>query len=196
MVALDHRLLKRRSLAYKEAHETTLSCPIHRLKRSIHASPRGRALPAQDDWQALGPEEFGWRQWPSAASCLARVSRSAPRPCCWHYVLCRRRSCCSCGPASSRRPSQRCFMASLDERDPAWTDGSRTLAIRALLGRARLNSEEGRERLTCQSCSTTLKSELLILRVPLYSMNPSFLNLFMKKFTRERVVPIISASTS
>jgi hypothetical protein len=30
----------------------------------------------------------------------------------------------------------------------------------------------------------------------LYSMNPSFLNLFMKKFTRERVAPIISASVS
>jgi hypothetical protein len=29
-----------------------------------------------------------------------------------------------------------------------------------------------------------------------YSMNPSFLNLFMKKFTRERVVPIIFASVS
>jgi hypothetical protein len=28
----------------------------------------------------------------------------------------------------------------------------------------------------------------------LYSMNPSFRNLFMKKFTRERVVPTISAS--
>ena len=27
-------------------------------------------------------------------------------------------------------------------------------------------------------------------------MNPSFLNLFRKKFTRERVVPIISASVS
>ena len=41
-----------------------------------------------------------------------------------------------------------------------------------------------------------LRSELLILRPPLYSMNPSFLNLFMKKFTRERVAPIISASVS
>ena len=37
---------------------------------------------------------------------------------------------------------------------------------------------------------------MLILRPPLYSMKPSFLNLFMKKFTRERVVPIISASVS
>ncbi len=33
-------------------------------------------------------------------------------------------------------------------------------------------------------------------RPPLYSMKPSFLNLFMKKLTRERVVPIISASVS
>ena len=30
----------------------------------------------------------------------------------------------------------------------------------------------------------------------MYSMKPSFLNLFMKKFTRDRVVPTISASTS
>src|SRR5947209_20319818 len=44
-----------------------------------------------------------------------------------------------------------------------------------------------------QSCRTTLKSELLIFSgcSPLYSMKPSFLNLFRKKFTRERVVPII-----
>ena len=31
---------------------------------------------------------------------------------------------------------------------------------------------------------------------PLYSMNPRSRNLFMKKLTRERVVPIISASVS
>ena len=49
-----------------------------------------------------------------------------------------------------------------------------------------------------QSCSTTLKSELLILSgsSPSYSMKPSFLNLFRRKFTRERVVPTISASVS
>jgi len=39
-------------------------------------------------------------------------------------------------------------------------------------------------------------AESLILSPPLYSMKPSFLNLFMKKFTRERVVPTISASIS
>ena len=39
-------------------------------------------------------------------------------------------------------------------------------------------------------------SELLILRPPLYSMNPSRLNLFMKKFTRDLVVPTISASVA
>ena len=33
-------------------------------------------------------------------------------------------------------------------------------------------------------------------RPPLYLMKPSFLNLFMKKLTRLRVVPIISASVS
>ena len=49
-----------------------------------------------------------------------------------------------------------------------------------------------------QSWRTTLSSELLILsgRSPSYSMKPSFLNLFRKKFTRDRVVPIISASVS
>jgi len=47
-----------------------------------------------------------------------------------------------------------------------------------------------------QSCNTTLRSELLISRPSLLSMKPSFLNLFIKRFTRERVVPIISASVS
>ena len=32
--------------------------------------------------------------------------------------------------------------------------------------------------------------------LPLYPMKPSFLNLFMKELTRDRVVPIISASVS
>ena len=41
-----------------------------------------------------------------------------------------------------------------------------------------------------------LNSELCTCKLPLYSMNPSFLNLFMKKLTRGRVVPIISASVS
>jgi hypothetical protein len=47
-----------------------------------------------------------------------------------------------------------------------------------------------------QSRKPTLRRELLIFKPPLYSMNPSFRNLFMKKFTRERVVPTISASVS
>src|ERR1700730_1418074 len=46
------------------------------------------------------------------------------------------------------------------------------------------------------SCRTTLKREVLICRPPLYLMKPSFLNLFKKKLTRGRVVPIISASVS
>ncbi len=46
------------------------------------------------------------------------------------------------------------------------------------------------------SCRTTLSRELLMWISPLYSMKPSFLNLFMKKLTRGRVVPIISASIS
>jgi hypothetical protein len=47
-----------------------------------------------------------------------------------------------------------------------------------------------------QSCSTTLKREVLTSIPPLYLMKPSFLNLFMNKLTRVRVVPIISASVS
>jgi hypothetical protein len=47
-----------------------------------------------------------------------------------------------------------------------------------------------------QSCRTTLRSELLTWILPLYWMKPSFLNLFMKKLTRDRVVPIIFASIS
>jgi hypothetical protein len=50
--------------------------------------------------------------------------------------------------------------------------------------------------LTLYSCRTTVKRDGLILILPLYSMKPSFLNLFMNRFTRERVVPIISASIS
>ena len=47
-----------------------------------------------------------------------------------------------------------------------------------------------------QSCRTTLKSALSTVSVPLYLMNPSFRNLFMKTLTRDRVVPTISASVS
>jgi hypothetical protein len=47
-----------------------------------------------------------------------------------------------------------------------------------------------------QSRRTTLRRELLIFKPPLYSINPSFRNFFMKKLTRERVVPTISASVS
>ena len=46
------------------------------------------------------------------------------------------------------------------------------------------------------SCKTTVSKDLLTLIFPLYSMNPSFLNLFMKKFTRDRVVPTILAKVS
>jgi hypothetical protein len=46
------------------------------------------------------------------------------------------------------------------------------------------------------SCRTTLSRESLTRISPLYSMKPNFLNLFMKKLIRERVVPTISASIS
>ncbi len=47
-----------------------------------------------------------------------------------------------------------------------------------------------------QSRKTTLKSELWTDSLPLYSMKPSLRNLFMKKLTRGRVVPTISANVS
>ena len=46
------------------------------------------------------------------------------------------------------------------------------------------------------SCRPTLRREGLTWISPSYWMKPSFLNLFMKKLTRDRVVPIISASIS
>ena len=46
------------------------------------------------------------------------------------------------------------------------------------------------------SCKKILRRELWTRISPLYSMNPSFLKRFMKKLTRDRVVPIISANVS
>ena len=46
------------------------------------------------------------------------------------------------------------------------------------------------------SCRITLSSDLCTRMRPLYSINPSLRNRFMKKLTRERVVPIMSASVS
>lgn len=43
---------------------------------------------------------------------------------------------------------------------------------------------------------TTLRRDLCTCKPSVYSMSPSFLNLFMKKLTRDRVVPTISASVS
>src|SRR6202162_5491660 len=54
----------------------------------------------------------------------------------------------------------------------------------------------GLHKLITYSCRTTFKREESMWMPPLYLMKPSFLNLFMKKLTRERVVPIISASVS
>src|SRR5580700_4291334 len=42
----------------------------------------------------------------------------------------------------------------------------------------------------------TLTNELWTSRWPLYSMKPNFPNLFMKRLTRGRVVPMISANVS
>jgi hypothetical protein len=46
------------------------------------------------------------------------------------------------------------------------------------------------------SYKTTFNKELWTSSLPLYSIKPSLRNLFMKKLTRDRVVPIISASVS
>ena len=46
------------------------------------------------------------------------------------------------------------------------------------------------------SCKTTFSNELWTSIFPLYSIKPNLRNLFMKKLTRDRVVPIISASVS
>jgi hypothetical protein len=54
----------------------------------------------------------------------------------------------------------------------------------------------GVARRIAQSCRTTLRRDLLMWISPLYWIKPSFLNLFMKKLTRDRVVPIMSASMS
>jgi hypothetical protein len=55
----------------------------------------------------------------------------------------------------------------------------------------------GRWELQSYSSKTNVSNDLLILILRLwYSMKPSFLNLFIKKFTRERVEPIISDKVS
>jgi hypothetical protein len=46
------------------------------------------------------------------------------------------------------------------------------------------------------SFKTMFNKELWTSSFPLYSMKPNLRNLFMKKLTRDRVVPIISASIS
>jgi hypothetical protein len=46
------------------------------------------------------------------------------------------------------------------------------------------------------SCKTMFNKELWTSSFPLYSIKPNLRNLFMKKLTRDRVVPIISASIS
>ena len=46
------------------------------------------------------------------------------------------------------------------------------------------------------SYKTTFNKELWTSSFPLYSINPNLRNLFMKKLTRDRVVPIISARVS
>ena len=46
------------------------------------------------------------------------------------------------------------------------------------------------------SCRTMFNKDLWTSIFPLYSMKPNLRNLFMKKLTRDRVVPIISASIS
>ena len=74
-------------------------------------------------------------------------------------------------------------------------------ALTRLLNRWRLSkrSDGTPRRMHCrgQEWSTTLSSVgLIVIPPPLYSIKPSFRNLFIKKLTRLRVVPTISASAS
>ena len=78
---------------------------------------------------------------------------------------------------------------------------TKRLIALGVLGERALLQEPGmrpviRETLPPYSCKTTVSNDLLTLILPLYSMKPSFLNLFMKKLTRERVVPIMPARVS
>jgi len=65
-----------------------------------------------------------------------------------------------------------------------------------IVGPTRSRSHGDRQRIGIQSCRTTVSRELFTVMSPLYSMNPRSRNLFMKKLTRDRVVPTISASVS
>ena len=78
-----------------------------------------------------------------------------------------------------------------------------SVCYRAVNGCIRENPDTGGcqglysdSRIGAQSCRTTPSNELWTRSSPLYSMKPSFLNLFMKKLTRDRVVPTISARVS
>src|SRR5260370_9222315 len=64
---------------------------------------------------------------------------------------------------------------------------------RCLLGKHLTGAGPGTE---AQSWRTTLSSALLTRKTPLYSINPNFRKRFIKKLTRERVVPTISARVS
>ncbi len=109
------------------------------------------------------------------------------------------RTCCS-SAASGAESEGQAIMATLLSGGTSLDEGSCCVFRPGFAGARRLTgrSLQRSTPITGQSCRTTLNSELLILMgsAPLYSMKPSFLNLFRKKFTRERVVPTISASVS
>ena len=83
-------------------------------------------------------------------------------------------------------------------------NGHRQARRRMLVATIRMNGiaaagpagDNRRREVGGQSRRSTPRRESLTFTLPLYSMNPSFRNLFMKKFTRERVVPTISANVS
>jgi hypothetical protein len=74
-------------------------------------------------------------------------------------------------------------------------DDKQRHVVRNLSGES-FDAADSGNRPSLQSCKTTVNRDLLTLILPLYSIKPSFLNLFMKKFTRERVVPTIFESVS
>jgi hypothetical protein len=99
-------------------------------------------------------------------------------------------ACFRCCRRPARGSGHRPLPSACDRGDRSPDRALRAIAV--VDRRSSLICSESR----CQSRNTTLRRELCTFKPPLYSMNPSFRNLFMKKLTRERVVPTISASVS
>src|SRR5712691_13565808 len=93
----------------------------------------------------------------------------------------------SCAPLRGKRDRSKHVSASMEALTPASPELSNGDFILKFAG---LRAYFCRAKADGQSCRTTLRRELWTSSPPLYRMKPSFLNLFMKKLTRVRVVPI------